>query len=73
MIKKLTADILQKCVNEIKKEKNKENITKNIITPFMESISIRIYPYITLLFIMYSITLILIIIILTLLIVKLKK
>ena len=73
MIEKLTKSLIKKCIDEIKKEENKKQIENKIINPVMDSISIRIYPYVTLLFVMYSLTLILIIVILVLLIYKSKK
>ena len=73
MIDKLTKGLIHKCIHEIKKDENKQQIEMEIINPFMNSISLRIYPYITLLFFMYSLILILIIIILIVLIYKSKK
>ena len=73
MISKLTKDFLNKCITEIKKDENQKNINTNIINPFIKTMSARIFPYVTFLFIMYSVTLILLIVILTLIIYKIKK
>ena len=69
MIDKLVKDIIKKCVEEIKKEENKYLIETDLINPILKNFSERIYPYVSLLFIMYSLNLLLIIIILILIII----
>ena len=69
MIDKLINDFVKKAVIEIKKKENKELIEKEILDPVLKSFTERIYPYVSLLFIMYSLNLVLIIIILVLLII----
>ena len=73
MIEKLTKDLISKMVIEIKKEDNKKQIQENILNPILCQFTDRIYPYITLLFTMYSVNLILIIFILILIITNNKK
>ena len=73
MLDKLTKDLISKCIIEFKKKENKDRINHNIIDPLIRTISCRIYPYVTLLFIMYSIILILVILILILVILNGKK
>ena len=73
MIDKLIKDFVKKAVIEIKKKENKELIEKEIIDPVLKSFTERIYPYVSLLFIMYSLNLVLIIVILVLLIIYNKK
>jgi hypothetical protein len=73
MIDKLINDFVKKAVIEIKKKENKELIEKEILDPVLKSFTERIYPYVSLLFIMYSLNLVLIIIILVLLIIYNKK
>jgi len=73
MIDKLIKDFVKKAVVEIKKKENKELLEKEIIDPVLKSFTERIYPYVSLLFIMYSLNLVLIIIILVLLIIYNKK
>ena len=73
MIDKLIKDFVKKSVVEIKKQENKKLIEKEIIDPVLKSFTERIYPYVSLLFIMYSINFVLIIIILVLLIIFNKK
>jgi hypothetical protein len=73
MIDKLIKDFVKKAVVEIKKQENKDLIEKEIIDPVLKSFTERIYPYVSLLFIMYSLNLVLIIIILVLLIIYNKK
>jgi hypothetical protein len=73
MIDKLTKDFLNKIILELNKTDNKERIENEILNPFLAKFSDRIYPYVSLLFIMYTINLILIIIVLVLLILYNKK
>ncbi len=72
MIDKLTKDIINKLNIELKKEENKKIIRDQIINPILSEITDAIYPYINMLFFMYSLILILIIIILILIIFKKK-
>ncbi len=73
MIQKLTADILYKCINELKKEENQDKIDKNIVQPIISNLSSKLYPYMIILFIMYILILILIISILIIIILNRKK
>jgi hypothetical protein len=73
MIDKLIKDFIKKTIVEIKKHENKVLIEKEIIDPVLKNFTDRIYPYVSLLFIMYSLNLVLIIIILVLLILFNKK
>jgi hypothetical protein len=73
MLDKLTKDFINKLIIEINKPDNKEKLEKEVINPVFANFADRIYPYVSLLFIMYSLNLILIIVILILLIVYNKK
>jgi hypothetical protein len=73
MIDKLITDFVLKTAFEIKKKKNKDLIEKEIIEPVLKKFTNRIYPYVSLLFIIYSINLVLIIIILILIICNKKN
>ncbi len=73
MLDKLTKDFINKLVVEINKEENKEKLEKDVINPIFTNFADRIYPYVSLLFVMYSLNLILIIIVLVLLIMYNKK
>ena len=70
MIDKLTKDFIDKMVTEVKKDDNKKKIKEDILNPILNEFSEKIHPYISILFIMYSINLILIIVILFLIILK---
>jgi hypothetical protein len=72
MFEKITKDLINKIISEINKKENKDRIEKEILGPIIINFSEKIYPYVSLLFIMYSLNLILIIIIL-ILIIKNKK
>lgn len=73
MLDKLTKDFICKLIVEINKQENKDKLEKEVISPIFSNFAERIYPYVSLLFIMYSLNLILIIIILVLIIMYNKK
>jgi hypothetical protein len=73
MLDKLTKDFINKIIMEINKRENKEKLKNEVINPIFSNFAERIYPYVSLLFIMYSLNLILIIIILILIIMYNKK
>ena len=70
MIDKLTKDLIEKFVAEIKKDDNKQKIKEELLHPILTEFSQKIYPYINILFVMYSLNLVLIIIILFLILIK---
>ena len=72
MIEKLTKDLINKIIFEIKKEDNKKLIKDDILDPILNEFRESIYPYISILFVMYSLNLILIIVILFLIILRRK-
>lgn len=55
---------LNKLLEEFNDEENKNKIYEEVITPILDKFTERIYPYVTLLFVMYTLNLILIIAIL---------
>jgi hypothetical protein len=67
---KFMKDIITKIIAEIKKEDNKCIIEKDIFNPIFSIFAQKIYPYVSLLFAMYTINLIIIIVILILIIKK---
>ena len=73
MIDKLTKDFIRKIIIEINKPDNKETLEREVINPIFANFADRIYPYVSLLFVMYSLNLILIIIILVLIILNYKN
>ena len=70
MIDKLTKDFIEKFVCEIKKDDNKKKLKEDIVYPILSEFSDKIYPYISILFVMYSLNLVLIIVILFLILIK---
>ena len=72
MIDELTKDFINKITLEVNKEENKKKIKSEILEPIFSEFSEKIYPYITILFAMYSINLILILLILFFIITKKK-
>ena len=73
MLEKLTKDFISKLIIEINKEENKTKLEQEVINPIFSNFANRIYPYVSLLFIMYSLNLILVIIVLILIILYNKK
>ena len=59
---------IQKIVEEFQEEETKKKIFDEIVIPILDKFSDKIYPYVTLLFVMYTINLILIIAILLIII-----
>ena len=70
MLNKIMKDVFKKLIIEINREDNKCIIEKDIFNPIFTSLTQRIYPYVSLLFAMYTVNLVLIIIILILIIKK---
>jgi hypothetical protein len=73
MIDKLIKDFIKKGIIEFKKTENKELIELELLSPILKKFTDKIYPYVSLLFIMYSLNLVLIIVILILIILYNKK
>ena len=65
-----TKNIIDKFICQLNKEENKKKINKDILNPIFKEFSNKIYPYVSLLFLMYILNLILVIIILTLILKK---
>lgn len=61
MIDKLTKDLITRIVIELNKKDNKEKLENDIINPILQNFTSKLFPYISLLFIMYSFNIILII------------
>ena len=65
-----TRNIIDKFICQLNKEENKKKINQDILNPIFKEFSNKIYPYVSLLFLMYILNLILVIIILTLILKK---
>ena len=65
-----TKNIIDKFICQLNKEENKKKINQDILNPIFKEFSNKIYPYVSLLFLMYILNLILVIIILTLILKK---
>ncbi len=73
MIDKITKDFISKLIIEVNKPENKTKLENDVIAPIFSNFADRIYPYVSLLFVMYSLNLILIIVVLVLIILYNKK
>ena len=65
-----TKNIIDKFICQLNKEENKKKINQDILNPIFKEFGNKIYPYVSLLFLMYILNLILVIIILTLILKK---
>lgn len=68
MLEDIVKDFIKKSVIEFKKQENRQIFEKEVMNPIIKKFTEKIYPYISLLFIMYSLNLVLIIVILILII-----
>lgn len=73
MIDQITKDLLNRIETELKKDENKNKIKNDILEPIFSDLRDKIYPYISLLFVMHSINIILIVVILFFIVVKKKE
>ena len=73
MLYKITGDLLNKCINELQKQENREKINLNLIDPIISNIGDKIHPYMVTIFCMYILILILVILILIILILNKNK
>ena len=62
MISKITNDIIEKFINEFNKEDNKKKIFNKLIEPITQHMLNKIYPYILISCILFSLTIIIFII-----------
>ena len=69
-MEKITKNIIDKIICQLNKKDNKNKINEEILNPIFQKFSNKIYPYVSLLFMMYILNLILVIIILTLIYLK---
>ena len=70
MISKLTTQLINKMIEEFNNIDNKIKFEKEILNPILSTFTNKLYPYISLLFIMYSINLFFLILILILILLK---
>ena len=70
MFNKLTTDLINKIIIELKKKENEEIIQQNLLNPLSNEINARIHPYMLIIFFMYILMLLLIILMLFILIKK---
>ena len=72
MIDQLTKDFIHKISIELRKDDNQRIIKSEIMDPLFNEVSIKVNPYISILFGMYCFNLVLIIVILLIIIFKKK-
>ena len=69
-IKKITFELIQKCINEINNEENMDQIKTYILNPLIIYVLDKIYPYLVISVIIFLLTLLIAIAILVLVIKK---
>jgi Mn2+/Fe2+ NRAMP family transporter len=67
-MEKITKDILNKIINELKKEENQKRLEVELFNPLLIKFADKLYPYIKILFIIFILNFILVLIILILII-----
>jgi len=70
MIGKITTQLIDRLVEELNKMENRIKLEKEILNPILSTFTNKLYPYVSLLFIMYSINLFFLILILILILMK---
>jgi hypothetical protein len=73
MVEKITKDLLNRIIIEIKKEENQKKIETDILNPILIKFSNRIYPYIKIVFSIFILNFLLVLIIFILIICNSKK
>lgn len=69
-MEKITKSLLDKFICQLNDADNKKKLNEEILNPIFKEFSNKIYPYVSLLFMMYILNLVLVIIILTLIYLK---
>lgn len=67
---KITKNLIDKFICQLNDKDNKKRLNEEILNPIFKEFSNKIYPYVSLLFMMYILNLILVIVILTLIYLK---
>ena len=67
---KIANNIMDKFICKLNNDENKKKINEEILNPIFKEFSNKIYPYVSLIFLIYILNLILVIIILTLILKK---
>jgi len=68
MVEKLTKDLLNRVINELKKEENQKKMEIEILNPLLIKFSNKIYPYVKIAFSIFILNFILVFIIFILLV-----
>ena len=68
MAEKITKDLLNRIITEIKKEENQKKIENDIINPILIKFSNKIYPYLRIVFSIFILNFLLVLIIFILII-----
>ena len=73
MVEKITKDLLNRIIKEIKKEENQKKIEMDILNPILIKFSNKIYPYIKIVFSIFILNFLLVLIIFILIMCNSKK
>ena len=73
MAEKITKDLLNRIITEIKKEENQKKIETDILNPILIKFSNKIYPYLKIVFSIFILNFLLVLIIFILIICNSKK
>ena len=73
MAEKITKDLLNRIVTEIKKEENQKKIENDILNPILVKFSNKIYPYLKIVFSIFILNFLLVLIIFIMILCNSKK
>jgi hypothetical protein len=73
MAEKITKDLLNRIITEIKKEENQKKIEMDILNPILIKFSNKIYPYLKIVFSIFIVNFLLILIIFIIILCNSKK
>jgi hypothetical protein len=73
MAEKITKDLLNRIITEIKKEENQKRIENDILNPILVKFSNKIYPYVKIVFSIFILNFILVLVIFILILCNSKK
>ena len=73
MVEKITKDLLNRFITEIKKEENQKKLENDILNPILIKFTNKIYPYIKIVFTIFILNFLLVLIIFIIILCNLNK
>lgn len=73
MAEKITKDLLNRIITEIKKDENQKKLENDVLNPILTTFSNKIYPYVKIIFSIFILNFLLVLIIFILIIYNFKN